>query len=252
MSSATTRRGVLVTGSSRGIGRAIALAFAQAGDRVTINYRGNREAAEELAAQLPGEGHLVVGADLADPAAVQRMVEEVAEAFGGIDVLVNNAGVANHHPILETSYEEWQSAWRSILDLNVAGYTNTTWCAVRHMGPGSRIINVTSRAAFRPLADQPAYSASKAAMNSFTQAMAAALGSRGISVTAVAPGPVATDMGTAFLETPAGKAVLAMSPFNRIAEPEEIAAAVSYLASPEAEWASGTVIDLNGAASFRL
>lgn len=251
MNSPSTGRAVLVTGSSRGIGRAIATAFAENGDRVTINYHRNREAAEQLAQQLPGQGHIIVQADLADPASVRRMVDEVADTFGEINVLVNNAGIAFEHRILETTYEQWQSAWRTIYDLNVAGYVNTTYCAVRHMGDGAHIINITSRAAYRPLPDAPAYSASKAAMNSFTQAMAAALGSHGISVTAIAPGPVDTDMAAARAETPLGKAATRMSPFDRNGHPDEIAAAAVYLASAKAEWASGTILDLNGAASFR-
>ncbi|WP_311922879.1 SDR family NAD(P)-dependent oxidoreductase [Microbispora sp. H10836] len=110
-----SERAVLVTGASRGIGRAIAVAFAAAGDRVAIHHRGSPELAERLRAELPGEGHAVVRADLADPGEARRMVEEAAAALGGIDVLVNNAGVFLHHPITRTSYEEWQAVWRETL-----------------------------------------------------------------------------------------------------------------------------------------
>jgi NAD(P)-dependent dehydrogenase (short-subunit alcohol dehydrogenase family) len=244
-------RAVLVTGAARGIGRAIAEAFAAQGDRLAIHYRDSAEPAARLRDKLPGDGHAVVRADLADPDQVRRMTDEAAEALGGIDVLVNNAGIFFHHPITEVSYEEWQAAWRETLGTNLIGAANVTWCAVRHMASGGRIVNVSSRGAFRGEPDSPAYGASKAGMNALGQSLAIALAPRGISVATVAPGFVETDMTTEHLKAPQGDAIRAQSPFGRVARSEEIAAAVLYLASPEAEWASGSILDLNGASYLR-
>ncbi|WP_182903049.1 SDR family NAD(P)-dependent oxidoreductase [Microbispora sp. H10830] len=246
-----SERAVLVTGASRGIGRAIAAAFAAAGDRVAIHHRGSPDLAERVRAELPGEGHAVVQADVADPADARRMVEEAAAALGGIDVLVNNAGVFVHHPITETSYEEWQTVWRETLAVNLVGPANVIWNAVRHMAPGGRIVNVSSRGAFRGEPDSPAYGASKAGLNALGQSLAIALAPLGIAVATVAPGFVETDMTDEHLKAPRGDEIRAQSPFGRVARPEEIAAAVLYLASPDAEWASGTIVDLNGASYLR-
>ncbi|MEO3870159.1 SDR family oxidoreductase [Nonomuraea sp. B12E4] len=244
-------RGVLVTGASRGIGRAISVAFAAQGDRVAIHHRDSAKEADGLLGELPGQGHTVVRADLADPGAVRDMVEAAAGTLGGIDILVNNAGVFLSHPITEMSYEEWQQAWRRTLDVNLVGAANATWCAVRHMPEGGRIVNVSSRGAFRGEPDSPAYGASKAGMNAFGQSLAISLAPRGIAVATVAPGFVETDMTNEHLKAPRGDAIRAQSPFGRVARPEEIAAAVVYLASPAAEWASGAVLDLNGASYLR-
>ncbi|MGR6916959.1 SDR family NAD(P)-dependent oxidoreductase [[Actinomadura] parvosata] len=245
-------RAVLITGASRGIGRAVAAAFAAQGDRVAIHHRDSEKEAESLLGELPGQGHAVVRADLADPEGVRSMVEAAArELGGGIDVLVNNAGVYFHHPATGTSYEEWQDAWRRTLDVNLLGAANVAWCALRHMSAGARIINVSSRGAFRGEPDAPAYGASKAGLNALSQSLAIALAPRGIAVAAVAPGFVETDMTNEYLKAPRGDAIRAQSPFGRVARPEEIAAAVLYLASPAAEWASGAVLDLNGASYLR-
>ncbi|TMR24592.1 SDR family oxidoreductase [Nonomuraea turkmeniaca] len=244
-------RGVLITGASRGIGRAIAAAFAEQGDRVAIHHRDSATEAGDLLAALPGEGHTIVQADLADPEDVRRMTDAAADALGRIDILVNNAGVFLHHPITDQTYEQWQTAWRRTLDVNLTGPANVTWCALQHMPPGGRIINVSSRGAFRGEPDSPAYGASKAGLNAFGQSLAIALAPRGIAVAGVAPGFVETDMTNEHLKAPRGDAVRAQSPFGRVARPDEIAAAVLYLASPAAEWASGAVLDLNGASYLR-
>jgi NAD(P)-dependent dehydrogenase (short-subunit alcohol dehydrogenase family) len=245
-------RAVLVTGASRGIGEAVARAFAADGDRVALHYVASRERAEAVASSLPGDGHVVVGADLADPEATRTMVEAAAASLGRIDVLVNNAGIFVEHPIDTTSYEEWQRAWHETLAVNLTGAANVTWCAVRHMGRGGRIVNVASRGAFRGEPEYPAYGASKAGLISFGQSLARALGPRGISVTSVAPGFTDTDMAA---EALAGGGLAQQereSPLGRIARPDEVAAAVRYLASPEAELASGTVLDVNGASFLRM
>ena len=244
-------RAVLVTGASRGIGAAVARAFAEVGDRVALHYGRSRERAQEVAGSLAGDGHVVVGAELKDPDAVRTMVDRAAGALGGIDVLVNNAGVFGRHPIDETSYEQWQRAWSETLGVNLVGAANVTWCALRHMARGGRIVNVSSRGAFRGEPDQPAYGASKAGLIAFGQSLARALGPRGIAVATVAPGWTETDMATERLAE-RGEAIRAEIPLGRVAAPAEVAKAVVYLASPEAEMASGTVLDLNGASYLRM
>jgi len=240
-----------VTGASRGIGRAIAQSFADAGDRVAVHYRDSSGLAAEVLAGLPGARHTVVQADMADPEAVRRMVDAASEALGGLDVLVNNAGVFTPHPITQTSYEQWQEAWRETIEVNLVGAANAIWCALRHMTRGGRIVNVSSRGAFRGEPGQPAYGASKAGLNALGQSLALALAPQGIAVATVAPGFVDTDMAAGHLDGTRGEAIRAQSPFNRVATAGEIAAAVLYLASPEAEWASGAILDLNGASYLR-
>jgi len=246
-------RAILVTGASRGIGRAIAEAFAGQDDRVAVHHRDSAGLAADVLAGLPGHGHTVVQADLMDADAVRRMVDGARDALGGLDVLVNNAGVFTPHPITEVSYAQWQAGWRQTLGVNLIGAANVTWCAVQHMvrqGSG-RIVNVSSRGAFRGEPGQPAYGASKAGLNAFGQSLARALAPHGIAVATVAPGFVETDMAADYLKGPAGDEIRAQSPFRRVAEAEEIAAAVLYLASPQAEWASGAILDLNGASYLR-
>ena len=246
-------RAILVTGASRGIGAAVAQLFAEGGDRVAVHYGASRGLAEEVAAGLPGEGHVVVGADLADPDAVQAMVDAAAEALGGLDVLVNNAGIFEPHPITETTYEEWQRGWQRTLGVNLTGAANVTWCAVQHMVErGGHIVNVASRGAFRGEPNAPAYGASKAGLIAFGQSLARALGPHGIAVTSVAPGFTETDMAADELVGEKGDARRAESPLGRVATPEQVASAVVYLASPEAVMTSGTVLDVNGASFLRM
>jgi 3-oxoacyl-[acyl-carrier protein] reductase len=255
MTSEGQGRAVLVTGASRGIGAAVARAFAAAGERIAVHYRQNAALAEEVAEALPGTGHVVVGADLRDPDAVRAMVDAAAEGLGGIDVLVNNAGVFEPHPIAETTYEEWQAGWERTLGVNLVGAANVTWCAVAHMlrgGRGGRIVNVSSRGAFRGEPGQPAYGASKAGMVAFGQSLARDLGGRGITVATVAPGFTETDMAAVELTGASGEARRAESPLGRVATPEEVAAAVVFLASPEATMATGAVLDVNGASYLRM
>jgi 3-oxoacyl-[acyl-carrier protein] reductase len=249
---AAKSRAVLVTGASRGIGRAVAQAFAREGDRVAVHHRDSAALAREVLAGLPGEGHTVVRADLADAGAVRQMVDQAAADLGGLDVLVNNAGIYVWHPVTEVSYEQWQDVWHQTMAVNLTGAANATWCAVQHMkDAGGRIVNVTSRGAFRGEPRHPAYGASKAGLNAFGQSMARALAPFGISVAMVAPGYVETEMAADDLNSVRGEEIRAQSPFNRVATPEEIAAAVVYLASDQAEWASGAILDLNGASYLR-
>ncbi|MCW2898382.1 MAG: short-chain dehydrogenase/reductase sdr [Streptosporangiaceae bacterium] len=245
-------RAVLVTGASGGIGAAIAHAFAEAGDRVVVHYSSRREEAERVAAALPGEGHVAAGADIADPAQARGLVDRAAEALGGLDVLVNNAGVERPHPVLEVSYEEWQRAWQHITSINLIGPANVAYCAVQHMRDrGGRIINVSSRSACRGEPDEIAYAAAKAGLNAMGQSLAQAVGGCGIAVTTVAPGFVDAGMGDPIMAGPEGAQIRAQSPFGRVARADEVAQAVLYLASPAAEFASGAILDLFGASHLR-
>ncbi|MBP2472343.1 NAD(P)-dependent dehydrogenase (short-subunit alcohol dehydrogenase family) [Crossiella equi] len=253
-----TGRGVLVTGASRGIGRAVATAFAEGGDRVALHYASRRADAEETLRQLPGTGHALIEGDLGETGAGQRVVAEAVRALGQVDVLVNNAALAPSadtlHRVTEVSLETWQQVWRRMLEVNVLGATEVTWAVARHLlerGAGGGIVNVGSRGAFRGEPDFPAYGASKAALHAFGQSMAVALAPHGITVTSVAPGFVATERQSGKLAGPDGDRVRDESPFGRVGTPGEIAAAVHFLASPAAAWASGTVVDLNGASYLR-
>jgi NAD(P)-dependent dehydrogenase (short-subunit alcohol dehydrogenase family) len=251
---APRRRRILVTGGSRGIGAAVCRAFADLGDVVAVHYGTSRAAADEVLASLPGSGHALVQADLRDAEQVRTMVDAAAEALGGIDVLVNNAGVFYEHHVDEVSYEVWQQAWADTLGVNLVGAANASFCALRHMprDGSARIVNVGSRGAFRGEPRNPAYGASKAGIAALGQSLAKALGGSGVSVTTVAPGFVETDMAGDELEGERGVRRRAESPFDRVARPEEIAAAVVYLASQQAQWASGAILDLNGASHLRM
>jgi len=248
----------LITGSSRGIGRAVAQAFARRGDRVVVHYGSDRDAAEQTLASLEGSGHAVIGGDLGDPVEAQRVVEEAVAALGSLDILVNNAAVApsaaNAHRVDSASYAEWQAAWSAMVSVNLLGASNVTMLVAQHLierGSGGAIVNVGSRGAFRGEADHPAYAATKAGLQAFGQSMALVLAPHGISVTSVAPGMVATERQSAKLESEQGDSIRGQSPFGRVGTAEEVADAVAYLTSSSAVWASGTVLDLNGASYFR-
>jgi 3-oxoacyl-[acyl-carrier protein] reductase len=236
----------------------VATAFAAAGDRVAVHYAAARAEAEDTLAGLAGTDHLLVAGDLADPEAAERIVRAVADAAGGVDVLVNNAGavtaVETFHPLPTVSYVDWVRAWRRAVDVNLLGAANMSYWAARNMidrGRGGRIINVGSRGAYRGEPDNPAYGASKAGLHALGQSLAISLAPYGIAVSSVAPGFVRTERQRGTLGGPDGERVRAQSPFRRVGEPDEVAAAVLYLASAEAEWASGAVLDLNGASYLR-
>jgi 3-oxoacyl-[acyl-carrier protein] reductase len=244
---------VLVTGGSRGIGRAVAIEFAARGATLAVHYRADRVAADATLAALPPGRHLAVAADVADPEQARSLVGRVVDRLGGVDVLVNNAGVYEAHPVLETGYEDWQRIWRRTLETNLLGPANLIHAVAPHMvaAGGGRIVNVSSRGAFRGEPDHPAYGASKAGLNSLGQSMARALGGHGIYVTTVAPGFVETDMAAPALGGPGGDAIRAESPLDRVATAQEVARVVVFLATPGAESATGAVVDVNGASYLR-
>ncbi|MDQ0733717.1 SDR family NAD(P)-dependent oxidoreductase [Arthrobacter agilis] len=248
---------ILVTGASRGIGAAIAHELAGRGHRIAVHSGRDASAAAAVRRDLPGSGHVDVVGDVGDPEACRSIVDGVVQNLGGIDVLVNNAGIFEAHPIATTSYEDWQQAWRRTLDVNLMGPANLAWLVARHLldrpaGPdGGRLVSVGSRGAYRGEPVTPAYGASKAALHAMTQSLAVALAPHGILAAAVAPGFVETDMGRTVLDGPDGDAVRAQSPFNRVATPEDIAQTVAWLATDAPIWVSGTVVDANGASYLR-
>lgn len=240
---------VLITGGSRGIGRAAAIAFAERGARVAINFRTNNDAASETCDLLPGEGHFAVKADVGSPVAVQRMVDTVVQEFGRLDIVVNNAGVFRHHPLQEMDYNDWQMAWHTTIQTNLIGPANICYCAAQHMikQGGGRIVNVSSRGAFRGEPQAPAYGAGKAGLNAMSQSLAQALAPKGIFVGVVAPGFVETDMAEGHLT----EEVKQQSPLHRVAKPEEVAYAILFMASEGAEFTTGAILDVNGASYLR-
>jgi NAD(P)-dependent dehydrogenase (short-subunit alcohol dehydrogenase family) len=170
-----------------------------------------------------------------------------------LDIVVNNAGIGIYHPIESTNYEDWQAAWQQTLAANLVGPANVCFCAAQHMmkSGGGRIVNITSRGAYRGEPIKPAYGASKAGLTSLSQSLAIALAPHKIFVGAVAPGFVNTELTAERLASSEGVEIKAQSPFNRVAEPEEVAHAVLFLASTGAEFSTGTVIDVNGASYLR-
>jgi NAD(P)-dependent dehydrogenase (short-subunit alcohol dehydrogenase family) len=221
---------------------------------VAVNYRDDREAAQETLASLSGGSHAVFGADLADADAARGLVEDVTCEMGAIDVLVNNAAIFEAHPVPQTDYAGWQAAWSRTIATNLIGPANLCFLAARIMMErgGGRVVNVSSRGAFRGEPDTPAYGASKAGLNAMSQSLAQALAPHGVLFYEGAPGLVETDMADALLRGPEGESIRSQSPLGRVATPDDVAAAVLYLASPEAELASGTVLDLNGASYLRM
>lgn len=244
---------VVITGGTRGIGRASALAFTARGATVALVYRSDEEAANATLASLPAGDHLLIRKDIADPTQAREAVESAAELMGGLDVVVNSAGIGGHHRPDEVDYGSWQSAWQRILAVNLIGAANVCYCAAQSMiaNGGGRIVNVSSRGAFRGEPDQPAYGASKAGLNALSQSLAQRLAPHRIFVGVVAPGFVETDMAADRLAGPAGDAIRAQSPLGRVARPEEVAHAILFLASEGAEFTTGTIIDVNGASYLR-
>jgi NAD(P)-dependent dehydrogenase (short-subunit alcohol dehydrogenase family) len=246
-------RKVLITGASRGIGKATALAFAAKGAQVGINFRNNREAAERTLAELPGEGHRLFQYDVSVKVDTKGLVEDFVQAYGRLDILVNNAGIGAFHAINEVDFDTWTKAWDSILGTNLLAVANTCYWATQTMisQGGGRIVNVSSRGAFRGEPVQPAYGASKSALNSFSQSLAKQLAPHHIYVGVVAPGFTDTDMAAEALTPKERENLLRESPFQRMAKPEEVAHAILFLASEGAEYSSGTIIDVNGASYLR-
>jgi NAD(P)-dependent dehydrogenase (short-subunit alcohol dehydrogenase family) len=203
---------------------------------------------------LPGGPHAIFAADLSAPENTKALVDEVVKELGSIDVLVNNAGIYEPHAaITEIDFSEWRSNWTSTIGINLLGPANLMFWTARHMVArgGGRIVNVSSRGAFRGEPEAPAYGASKAGLNALSQSMAQALAPHNVYVTVVAPGWVTTDMTIKTLSGPKGDSIRDQSPLRRVAAPEEIAKTVVFLASEGTEYMTGAIVDANGASYLR-
>jgi len=234
----------LVTGASRGIGAAIAERLAKDGFTVVINYSGNAALAEELAGKIEAAGGkaLTAKADVSDAEAVRRMFDAAEAAFGGVDVLVNNAGIM----MLSTLADADDDNFDRQIAVNLKGTFNTLREAAKRLRDGGRIVNFSTSVVGLKLESYAVYAGTKAAVETMTGIMAKEMRGRGITVNAVAPGPTATDL---FLNGKSEELVARMAkanPLERLGTPEDIAAAVSFLAGPEGGWINGQVLRANG------
>jgi 3-oxoacyl-[acyl-carrier protein] reductase len=249
-----TGKNVLITGGSRGIGKACAQLFGSLNANVIITYKNNKEEAERTLAELgTNKQHTAIQLDQSDPEAVERFFGDLMQQYNQLDVLINNAGVYLEHKVAEVSYADWQHNWNQTINTNLTGVANLCYFASQRMiqQGGGKIINISSRGAFRGEPDHPAYAASKAGLNAMSQSLAVALAPHNISVHIIAPGFVQTDMTAELLDSPAGQAIKAQSPFNRVAHAEEIARLAGIYASPGFEFTSSGIIDINGASYLR-
>ena len=235
----------LVTGASRGIGRAVALKLASEGAKLALNFAGNEAAANEVRREIEATGGqaILVKADVADEAAVQDMVQKTADAFGRIDILVNNAGITRDGLLARMKEEDWDA----VLSTNLKGVFLTTKAAAKLMMKqrAGRIVNMASVVGVTGNAGQANYSAAKAGVIGFTKTVARELASRSVTVNAVAPGFIATDM-TSALSDKAKEAALAGIPLGRMGTPEDVAAAVLFLVSDQASYITGQVLHVDG------
>jgi 3-oxoacyl-[acyl-carrier protein] reductase len=234
----------IVTGASRGIGAAIAERLAADGMTVVINYSGNTRPAEELAHKIEQAGGraLTAQADVSDPAAVARMFDAAETAFGGVDVLVNNAGIMHLAPLAEST----DALFDSHVAVNLKGSFNTLREAARRLRNGGRIINLSSSVVGLYQPTYAVYAATKAAIEAMTHILAKELRGRNVTVNAVAPGPTATAL---FLDGKPQQVIdhlTKLAPLERLGQPEDIAATVAFLAGPDGGWINGQVLRANG------
>jgi 3-oxoacyl-[acyl-carrier protein] reductase len=235
----------LVTGGGQGIGAATAEALAGAGARVVVNYFGdaggvNRQRAEETAAAI-GASAAALEADVRDPAALAAMFDAIVTRFGGIDIVVNNAAILRDRSVKKMSREEWQS----VIDTNLTGVFNVSRLAAERLADGGRIVNLSSIAAFEGFFGQANYAAAKAGVAAMTRVLARELARRRITVNAVAPGVVLTEMGRSIPEEVRAE-MLKSIPLGRFGEPSEIAGVILFLCSDLASYVTGQVIHASG------
>ncbi len=239
-----TKKTILVTGASRGIGRGIAEALGRSGATVAVHYRKNKGQAEKLAREI-GNGSNVFQADLEKPEACERLFNDVIRAFGHLDVLVNNAGIFLNSPL---DSDNWLADWNKTMDVNLRAAGLLSRLAILHFlqRVGGRIINISSRAAFR--GDNPehlAYAASKAGMVALTKSIARGYGKNNITAFLIAPGWVKTDMNRETIERYGEEVITKDLALNKLTEPKDLAPMVVLLASGLADHATGTTIDMN-------
>ena len=234
----------LITGASRGIGMAVAERLARDGFKLIINYSGDAAPAEELVSKLEGAGAqaIAVRADVSDPRAVREMFDAAETTFGGVDVLVNNAGIMALSSIAETD----DASFDRHIAVNLKGTFNTLREAAKRLRGGGRIVNFSSSVTTRLIPTYGVYIATKAAVEGLTSVLAKELRGRNITVNAVAPGPTATDL---FLKGKSQEVVdslAKMAPLERLGQPSDIADVVAFLAGPDAAWVNGQVLRVNG------
>jgi 3-oxoacyl-[acyl-carrier protein] reductase len=245
MTDNTERQIVIVTGASRGIGRAVAVRFARDGAAVIVNYRGSEAAAQETAqavTDVGGQATLVQG-DVSNRDDAERLIEAAVTEYGRIDVLVNNAGITRDQLLMRMTDDDWDA----VLDTNLKGAFHTTRAALRPMlrKRSGRIINISSVVGLIGNAGQANYAAAKAGLIGFTKSTAREVASRSITVNAVAPGYIATEMTDAIAEMMKAK-ILDQVPMGRLGTPEDVAAVVAFLASPAAAYMTGAVLTVDG------
>jgi 3-oxoacyl-[acyl-carrier protein] reductase len=235
----------LITGGSRGIGRGIARAFAAEGAKVAVVYRGSQEAADKLVTEIKAEGStaLAIQADVADAVSVRACVQRVEQELGPVSILVNNAGVIDDDLFVRMKPE----SWNKVLQTNLGGVFN--FCHEVAFGMmqrrSGRIINITSVVAEHVNMGQTNYAASKGAINSFTRALAVELAKRGVTVNAIAPGFIETDMSAA-VRNKAGDKIVKFIPMRRVGTPEDIARVAVFLASSDSAYVTGQVLTVDG------
>jgi NAD(P)-dependent dehydrogenase (short-subunit alcohol dehydrogenase family) len=244
---------VLVTGASSGIGAAAASAFAESGAVVALHFNQNQKAASQVLNSLKGSGHRIFSADLSDPMETERLVNEVLYYLGRIDILVNNAGIFEESDWIGMDYHSWQAYWKRTIDTNLTGPANLSFLVINTMirEGGGKIVNVSSRGAFRGEPDALPYGSAKAGLNSLGQSMALKLASKHIYVFTLAPGWVKTGMTEDILNSDRGEAVRNQSPMKRVAEPSEMANAILMMAADGMEYMTGCIVDMNGASYLR-
>lgn len=239
-----TNKVAIVTGASRGIGAAIAARLAHDGFTVVINYAGNAAAAEEVAGKIEAAGGkaLTAQADVSDPAAVRRLFDTAEEAFGGVDVLVNNAGIMPLTTIADTD----DAVFHQVIAVNLKGTFNTLREAAQRLRVGGRIINMSTSQVALLHPSYGIYAAAKAGVEAMTHVLSKELRGRYITVNAVAPGPTATDL---FLEGKSEEVMdrfAKLAPLERLGTPQDIAGTVAFLAGPDGAWVNGQVLRSNG------
>ena len=244
---------VLITGASGGIGSVMAAQFADIDAKVILHFNRRQGKAESIRKKLAGSGHITISGDLTNPKDLDKIVKRTVSAFGRIDVLVNNAGVYLEHRIDAINFDDWKTAWNKTINTNLLGPANLTFRVAKEMikHSGGKIINISSRGAFRGEPTAPAYGASKAGLNAMGQSLSIALAPHNIFVYTIAPGFVETAMARPYLTGERKKEILSQSPIGRVAKPEEIAKTAVFLASEGTDFLTGCIIDVNGASYLR-